>query len=58
MFLMKNNIEKRFMIKTLKEDEDEVMGQQLVPLFPPPKALQDAPKMAPRMAIQQLGFME
>ena len=58
MSLMKNKIENRAIIRTLNiEEEEEEVCQQLVPLFPPPKALQIAPKMAPRMTVWLLGFM-
>ena len=56
MSRIENKIENRVIRKTLNIEEEEVV-QQLFLLFLAPKALQDAPKNAPKVAVQQLGVL-
>ena len=56
MSRIENKIENRAIRKTLNIEEEEVV-QQLFLLVLAPKALQDAPKNAPKVAVQQLGVL-
>ena len=56
MSRIENKIENRAIRKTLNIEEEEVV-QQLFLLFLAPKALQEAPKNAPKVAVQQLGVL-
>ena len=57
MSRIENKIENRAIRKTLNIEEEEEVFQQLFLLFLAPKALQDAPKNAPKVAVQQLGVL-